>query len=268
MKTIALDVGGTKIKAGIVERDKVSSIVVEKTKSDGDLEDVLTQLTDIIRKLIDNKVKAIALGLPSRIDPEKGEVISTTNIPSLHEFNIVGYLEELFGIPVFIQNDTACFALGELYFGKAKEKKRAIAVTLGTGMGVAAVNNGQIINLYGREDAEFGERKFLNKTFEDYCSGKYFTDTFGTDSLDMQKRAEEGDKKALKSFKNLGRHLSEALKILIFEHNPEIIILGGSISNSYFLFSSEFKDLGVKVSPSKLENAALLGASKLSNKNE
>ena len=263
MKIIAFDIGGTKIKAGVVEGKQVSSILVEKTKNSGTIEEFLSQITDIINKLMSDDIGAIALGLPSKINPQKGEVISTTNIPELRNFDITGYFKELYNLPVAIHNDTACFALGELYFGSAKERKRVITVTLGTGMGVAAINNGQIINLYGREDVEFSDRKFLDKTFEDYCSGKYFTDKFGKDSKEMQRLAEEGDKEAIEAFENLGKHLREALKILIVEHSPEIIILGGSISNSFFLFKSELKDLGVKVIAFKTKEAALLGASKL-----
>jgi len=266
MKIIAFDVGGTKIRAGIVEGDKVSGIVVEKTNATGTLEDFLGQISSIIDSLIDDSIEGIALGLPSQIDSKNNEIIKTTNIPELREFGLKGYLEEVYDLPVAIHNDTACFALGELHFGSAKEKKSVITVTLGTGMGVAAINNGQIINLYGREDVEFSDRKFLDKTFEDYCSGKYFLDNFKKDSKDMQTLAEEGDKKALRAFTNLGKHLKEALEILIVEHNPEIIILGGSISNSYFIFKKELKELGVKVIVSKTEDVALLGASKLVKK--
>ncbi len=263
MKIIALDVGGTKIKAGIVEGKKVSDVLVEKTVSDGTLEEFIDQISNIIDNFMSDDVTGIALGLPSQIDTKNDEIIQTTNIPALREFSLKGYLEEVYELPAAINNDTACFALGELYFGSAKERKSVITVTLGTGMGVAAINNGRIINLYGREDVEFSERKFLDKTFEDYCSGRYFLDQFGKDSLTMQTLAEEGNKKALKAFANFGKHLKEALEILIIEHSPEIIILGGSISNSFFIFKPELKGLPVKVIVSKTENAALLGASKL-----
>ncbi len=266
MKIIAIDVGGTKIKAGVVDGSKVSNVVVEKTNATGDLEDILSQISSIVDKLMSADIEGIGLGLPSQIDSKNDEVIKTTNIPSLREFGLKGYLEEVYGLPVGIHNDTACFALGELYFGSAKERKSVIAVTLGTGMGVAAINNGQIINLYGREDVEFSDRKFLDKTFEDYCGGKYFLDKYKKDSKKMQTLAEEGDKKAIEAFSNLGKHLKEALEILIVEHSPEIIILGGSITNSYFLFKSEIKDLGVKVIVSKTKEPALLGASKLVKK--
>jgi len=263
MKIIAFDVGGTKIKAGIVEGKKVSDLIVEKTKARGSLEDFLGQISGIIDKLMSDDIEGIALGLPSQIDLKNDEIIKTTNIPALSEFGLRGYLEEVYNLPVATHNDTACFALGELYFGSAKERKSVISMTLGTGMGVAAINNGQIINLYGREDVEFSDRKFLDKTFEDYCSGKYFLDNFGKDSKVMQTLAEEGDKKALQAFANLGKHLKEALEILVVEHSPELIILGGSISNSFFIFKPELKGLEVKVVVSKTENVALLGASKL-----
>ena len=115
---------------------------------------------------------------------------------------------------------------------------------------------------------------YLDKTIEDYCSGKFFGQRTGRAGTEWHALAEQGDAEALALYDELGRHLGKALHIILYALAPEAIFLGGSVSLGYDFFRSGlYETLGafpfrqvtdrLVVAPSLMGNAAVLGAAAL-----
>ena len=121
---------------------------------------------------------------------------------------------------------------------------------------------------------EFGSVEYLNKTYEYYCSGSFFQNVHGIEGELVYNKAQEGDANALQLYKELGEHLGNCIKMIVYTYDPRLIVLGGSVRHaySYFqqamwkqiktcLFQNSVARLTVEVS--SLQNSGILGAAAL-----
>ena len=131
MMTIGVDLGGTNIRAGIESGGNIFNQRKEFLQTSGSLSETLTQFIEFIRPLVSADIKGIGIGVPSVVDVEKGIVYNVTNIPSWQRVPLKDILEDEFGIPVSMNNDVNCFALGEHQFGLAKGMKHVVGVSAG-----------------------------------------------------------------------------------------------------------------------------------------
>src|SRR5437868_1866328 len=130
---IGIDLGATNVRGGIVSGNNITKIYSARIHSNGSAEEVLKDVTEVIDQLIDNSATAIGIGVPSVVDIEKGIVYDVQYIPSWKEIPLKQWLTEKYSLPVFVNNDANCFALGEYHFGKGKGVDSMIGLTLGTG---------------------------------------------------------------------------------------------------------------------------------------
>jgi glucokinase len=181
--------------------------------------------------------------MPGPFDYEKGiSLIKDQNkYNSLYQLNIKEMLADVIGLKgtdlMFI-NDAACFLKGELFSGAACGASRAIGLTLGTGLGSAKSINGEV------EDANLWCSPFLDGIAEEYLSTKWFIKRYFTLTGKSVKDVRELtgiDSQAIKEqiFNEFGRNLALFLNSFIEQEQPEVIILGGNITNAYDLFSAE-----------------------------
>jgi glucokinase len=271
-KTIlGIDLGGTHIRGGLVTDNNLSSIVSHRINSNGSVEEVLQQLFILIDQLINPSAKAIGIGVPGLIDTETGIVYDVVNIPSWKKVLLRSLIEDRYHLPVVINNDANCFALGEFYFGNGKGYDSMIGLTIGTGLG-----SGVIINkkLYGGKNGgagEFGMIDYLDKYYEYYASGQFFKNVYQTDGEIVFKKVKEGDVTAIKMYEEMGTHLGNAVKTILYALDVELIILGGSVRHAFPYFSKtmwqQVKTFAfqkarenLKIEVSELENSGLLGA--------
>ena len=110
------------------------------------LEESLTYLKAQISKMMTPQTRGIGVGVPSVLDSETGVVYNVANIPSWIEVPLKDILESEFNVPVYINNDSNCFTLGEKKFGEGRPFKHLVGVTLGTGVGAGIIIND---HLYG-----------------------------------------------------------------------------------------------------------------------
>ena len=136
---IGIDLGGTNARAAVVDNGKVieSRQVVLSDKHS--LEGTLEQLFSIISPLITSGIEGIGIGVPSVVDPEKGIVYDVVNIPSWTEVELKEIMQSRFGMPVFVNNDVKCMALGEKIYGQAGPFSSFVTLGIGTGLGAAVV---------------------------------------------------------------------------------------------------------------------------------
>src|ERR1700744_4640661 len=224
-KIIGIDLGATNVRGAIVNDESISEIISRRINTKGSEEQVLEDVYYIIDKLIDKDVKAIGIGLPSVVDVEQGIVYDVQHIPSWKEVHLKQILENRYQITVFVNNDANCFALGEHYFGKGKGKKDMVGLTIGTGLGAGIIINNQLYAGPNCGAGEFGCVDYLDNNYEYYCSGSFFNNVYGLNGEDVFKNAQKGGEQALKLYAEMGTHLGNAIKVIMYTYDPALIIL-------------------------------------------
>ena len=174
MEVIGIDLGGTEIKAGRIKGEKLVALVTNPTPKTNDERMVVDAIIETIKQIIMPKTEAIGIGIPSVVDVEKGIVYDVMNIPSWKEVYLKYLLEEEFKIPVYVNNDANCFAIGERIYGKGKSFENFVGLTLGTGLGAGIIQNGHLLKDANCGSGEFCVVPYLDNDYENYCSGMYF----------------------------------------------------------------------------------------------
>jgi len=239
---IGVDLGGTNIRAGKIVDQKIIQIAKEDTFASGTESEVLNQLFAAVDPCLDSNTKSIGIGVPSIVDVEKGIVYDVVNIPSWKTVPLKDILETRYNVPVYVNNDANCFAMGEKYFGKAKSCKNIVGLTLGTGMGTGLIFNGKLYEGRNCCAGEFGNIPYLNRNFERYCSGEFFSEQKSTSADIAYNKALAGDPLALQLFSEFGFHLGQAVKSILYAYDPEMIIMGGSLTKAYDFFKADMLD--------------------------
>jgi len=234
---VGVDMGGTKIGAGLVSGSQVIRRSVKAIDNTQSKEQILSELMGVIDELIQDDVCGIGVGVPSLVDVVTGTVRCVQNIPSWDEVPLADLLWERYQLPAYVNNDANCFAAGEKYFGQGKPFSNFVGITLGTGLGGGVVVDNHLYSGNNCCAGEIGSIPYLDSIFEDYCSGKFFRDKVGSEGKAVSEAAARGDATALEAMKAYGEHLAKLVQTLLFTYDPEAIILGGSIRKDFEFFS-------------------------------
>ncbi len=273
-KYLGVDIGGTKVHLGVVQDGEIVQEVRFETSANAPQEQILAELTCHLAPLITPDVAGIGIGVPGLVDEENGIVHNVQNIPSWREVHLKQHLARHFAQPVYLTNDANAFAIGEKMYGQGQPYTNLVGLALGTGLGAGIIINHQIYSGTLSSAGEFGCIPYLDKTVEDYCSGKFFAQRTGRVGTEWHTRARQGDAQALAVYAEMGWHLGQALHIILYALAPEAIFLGGSVSKGFEFFRGglseslaafPFKQVTDRlvVAPSALGNAAVLGAAAL-----
>lgn len=293
---IGVDFGGTKILTGAMSKNgeilcepvKISTISKEVP------EKIIKSITDSIELIFQrigsrvSDVTSIGLGVTGPLDIKNGIILECPQLPTLHFFPLKKAIEEYFELPVFMNNDANCLIYGETLFGSGVGKNNVVGFTLGTGIGCAIIIDRKILNGFTDSAGEIWPSPYRTGTIEDFVSGtgvsKIYKEIFmqresGTlseiSALEIAQLAENGDSNAIITWEEFGKHLSVAVSWAINLIDPEIIILGGSITNAFKFFSPSLeKNLrrqicSVPAARTKIEiaklgaNAGFIGAAAL-----
>lgn len=272
-KIIGVDMGGTKIHTSLILGKEIISECILDTPAKESEKVVLDRLIKAIEQVYQPGCEGIGIGVPSVVDWKEGIVYDVVAIPSWKEVHVKKILEDHFKIPVYVNNDSNCFALGENFFGKGIDAANFVGVTIGTGLGSGIIIENKLYQGVNTGAGEIGSISYKDGIIEQYCASEFFISR-GLDGEELYLKAQKGDPEALEIFKAYGKNLSEVVKIVLYAYDPETIILGGSISNAYeffidavwqglqdFMFPVELKKL--KIEKSELKNSAVLGAAAL-----
>ena len=271
---LGVDLGGTNVRVGKVSNYQIVDIHSQGISGLETEEFVLKEVICSIDKVFDETVTGIGIGVPSLVDVTNGIVYDVQNIRSWKKVYLKAILEEKYQVPVYVNNDANCFVVGEKYFGNAKEYDSIVGLVMGTGLGSGFYFDNRLYLGSNCGAGEFGMIPYKESNYETYCSGQYFTNNSTNNGVELFDLAENGDEKALRVFKEFGYHLGNAISTIIYSVDPEIIILGGSISKSFkffkpsidavlskFPYPNSIKRLKIKVST--LPQIAVLGAAAL-----
>jgi len=271
---IGIDLGGTHVRAGIVSEGHLGNIDSARIPATGSVEEVLKVMYQLIDPLVNENIKAIGIGVPSVVDIANGIVYDVQNIPSWKEVHLKKLLEDRYHLQVLVNNDANCFALGEKYFGKGKNAHSLIGLTIGTGMGAGIIINDKLYAGLNTGAGEFGNVDYLDKYYEYYASGQFFENCYQTNGEVVFQKAQSGDPLSIMILEELGTHIGNAIKMILYTYCPELIILGGSISKSYsffektmwerihtYVYSNTLDHFHLEIS--NLENSGVFGAASL-----
>jgi glucokinase len=271
---LGVDLGGTNARAGVVRDQRLGEVSSVEVNAQGSVEEVLDQLRGLIDRTTPRDIDGIGIGVPSVVDIAQGIVYDVVNIPSWREVPLKSILEQRYAVPVLVNNDANCFALGEKHFGQGVGCQSVIGLILGTGFAGGIIVDGKLYPGRNCGAGEFGLIPYRDSIYEHYCCGQFFTRHAGQTGAEAFRRAALGDREALRVFAEFGHHLGEAVKTILYAYDPEMIILGGSVRKAFrffqeamwesirsFAFPNSLKSLQIAVS--ELEHVAILGAAAL-----
>lgn len=271
---VGVDIGGTSIGAGCIIDKKIEKIYSKPTGATRSADEILETLFEVIEHVLLPGTLAIGVGVPGLLNAEKGEILNIYNIPAWKNLPLKQKIEERFAIPVHINNDANCFALGEKHFGKGQQYKNMVAIALGTGVGGGIIINDKIhTGMFGGA-GEVGCWPYKDESFEAYCGSDFFIKKNNITGQELFEKAMSGDQQAQKIFDEFGMNIGKLIKNILFILAPEAIVIGGSISQSFSFFEAgihnELSDFPFKVivdklaiEQSELNDIAILGAAGL-----
>jgi glucokinase len=253
---IGVDLGGTKIMTGAItgEGRVIGSPVKIPTGGNDPAEMIVGRITGSVDKILSDldltltDIEGIGIGATGPVDSEKGLILECPQLPHMHFFNIREAIEKKFSLPVRINNDANCMILGESVFGVAADKTNVLGFTLGTGLGCAIVLNKKIFNGSTGTAAEVWLSPYKSGTIEDFISGagvsRMYKSISGKEksSHDVFKLASEGDKDALQTWDEFGIHLAVPVAWSINLIDPEVVVIGGSVSKAYHFFKASMEE--------------------------
>jgi glucokinase len=242
---IGVDVGGTKILSGVVDRDgNVLSRELVESPDESEAK-VLAALEESIESLVDDRVRAIGIGVPANLDRETRKVLRATNL-ALDDFDLVGHVRSRFGLPVGVENDGGAAALAEWKLGAGQGASNLVLLTLGTGVGGGIVLDGALY----RGWAEIGHMVVLagGPPCQGNCHGRGHLEAvasgtaadsvarelFGeeADARELVERARAGDEAASARLDEIAGYLGAAIGSLANLFDPEIVVVGGGFGEA------------------------------------
>lgn len=272
---IGIDFGCTNIRVGRIEGDKVlESVKISTPKDATHYLDTVEIIIEAIKSVWTDEVCGIGIGVPSVVDRVEGVVYNVMNIPHWDKVPLKQILNSYFHIPVYVDNDANCFALGERIFGEGQHYQNFVGLTIGTGLGGGIIQRGKLLEDANCGSGEFGMLPYKDNILEYYCSGSYFMNVWGVDGQEMYTRALNKDPEALEAYKKLGIYIADAIKMVVLTIDPEMIVFGGSVADTHKLFEESMHEhlknfayqnsiKKLKILFSSIDNPGLLGAASL-----
>jgi glucokinase len=283
---IGIDLGGTKIAAALATPSgRILTDVNIPTEAHKGKKQVIENIKKSVYALIRGQrtqISCIGIGVPGPILYDKGIVIEPPNLPGWKRVNLKKILEKEFKVPVHVDNDANCAALAEAYFGAGKRARHFIYITISTGIGGGIIINRKIYRGATGSAGEFGHMVIDSRgftcgcgnvgCFEALASGTAIKKRAGMDAISVELAARQGDKKALRVIEETAHYLAIGIANLVNIFNPELVILGGGVSQMRELLLNpirkEFKKYAltlpaksVKIIRAKLRTeAGVLGA--------
>ncbi len=251
---IGVDLGGTKIEAVVLDREGLERARRRVETPQGDYRGTVQAIHALIDEVeMESGLHgSVGIGVPGAISPWSG-LIKNANSTVLIGHPLDRDLEELLQRPVRLTNDANCFALSEAVDGAAAGARSVFGVILGTGVGGGVVINGEVVTGVNAIGGEWGhnplpwtDRSELPGP-ECYCGKKGCIETYlsgpglqmsyyrrtgvRTSAHEIADRAEQGERDANRTMERYENRLARGLASVINLLDPEVIVLGGGVSN-------------------------------------
>jgi glucokinase len=267
--TIGVDIGGTKVAAGVVD---VDGRILEHTRMDtpphnpAAVEDAIDTVVGTLREHHD--VEAVGIGVAGFVDRDRSKVYFAPNL-RWEDVSLRDVVHERLGLPVIVENDANAAAWGEFRFGAGRDETYIVCVTVGTGIGGGVIADGELFRGGFGISAEIGHIQMVEDgracgcgqrgCWEQYGSGNALVRDARERAADSREQAETllklgdgtpegitgqhvteaarlGDPVAVAAFETLGGWLGQGLADLAAVLDPETFIVGGGVSEAGDLF--------------------------------
>ena len=260
-----IDLGGTNIKAGIVDGDgKLLNKVSIKARAERAMEEIIHDMGQLAVDAIKDAglevkdIEAIGIGSPGTPDNDEGLLVYSSNLP-FNKAPMRKLIREVVDLPVYIDNDANCAAMAEAVAGAGKGAKDSVTITLGTGVGAGVIINGRIFSGFNQAGSEFGHTVLVSGGVQCGCGRKGCFEQYASASAlaRMTKEAAEanpdsllnkvkedfgewnaqiafvamkqGDKVAEKVIDSYTDYLADGLANAINTFMPEVLVVGGGV---------------------------------------
>ncbi len=293
----AVDIGGTKIAVGMVDRagrvlaSRECPTDARSGPADG-LRRIIGMLHDAVSE-IGEPLEGIGIGCTGPVDPRAGTIGQVRFLPGWDGANLVGELSNAFGTSASIENDADAAALGEWAWGAGTGTSKFLLVTVGTGIGVGIILEGKLYRGVSGSHPEMGHHVIeasgalcwcgSRGCWESLASGpamEAWAETHHPEGKRLSARqlcldADRGDAFAQSAVQRTSRYLGIGLANLVMLFTPEVIALGGGLLQSRHLFWPTIQETiqancslvphqDVKLVPSRLDShTGLIGAARV-----
>ena len=251
---LGVDFGGTKIEAALL--DSQGEIVVRKrTVNPGSYADAIRAVADLtaeIERESGARAETIGVAMPGSLSPVTG-LVRNANSTWLNGKPFLEDIHSALGRPVRVENDANCFALSEAVDGAAAHAGVVFGVILGTGCGGGVVVNRKLIGGVNGVGGEWGHtplpwpgpeetpvRDWCGRSgcLEQWISGSGFKRWAGISASDADEAARGGDGHARALLDLLSDRIARGLAVVIDVFDPDVIVLGGGVSNIDSLYAA------------------------------
>jgi glucokinase len=266
-RAIGVDVGGTKILAGVVDRNGAVARREERPTPLASQDELLAALDAVVEGLLSDDVTSLGFGLPSTIDQRSGRAVSSVHIP-LTEVDFRDRMTERFGLPVAIDNDGNAAAVAEWKLGAGRGASHIVALILGTGIGGGLILDGKPYRGSIGAGAELGHivLDYGGVACGGACTGHGHFEALaagpaadeagvrrfgeGGDGRRLVEAARAGDEGAKDDLAEIGRRLGAGIASFVNVFNPELVILGGGFAKAAdLLLDSARETLAIEALP-------------------
>jgi glucokinase len=241
---IGVDLGGTKILAGVVARDGAIVRRHERATPHDSQDSVVRELEAAVSELMSDEIAAIGFGAPSPIDQRRGVVVECVNLP-LKDFALRDAMAGRFGLPTGLDNDANAAAIGEWRAGAGRGVDNLVMLTIGTGLGGGVIAGGRPFRGSTGAGVELGHVVIVHdgRPCQGSCHGHghlepYVTglaasaaarEAFGpaADAHRLVRLANEGDATARGILAELGAYLGSGMGSFVNIFEPELLVIGG-----------------------------------------
>jgi glucokinase len=265
---IAVDIGGTRMRAATYKTDSLEPIKLNRIKTRKENSPPQERLKKLIYSVWpdDDEVAGIGIAVPGPVNCTTGVLEKAPNLPEISGMPIAGKIQDTFQVPTYLGNDANLAALGEWKFGAGRGHHYMVYLTISTGIGSGVIINDQLFSGAHGFASELGHTMLLpdgplcgcgvRGHLEALASGtaiaKWVAEQISKGAetkIELPKNGElipgniiaeaakQGDILALQAYKRAGRYLGEAIADFLHIFNPTIIVLGGGVSQSYALFA-------------------------------
>ncbi len=259
----AIDIGGTKIAAGLVEEDgQLLAHLEYPTVATEGVDDAVECMAVMLEELAfksGSSLRGVGVGCTGPVYPEEGTIGNVEFMPGWEGANLVKMLSMRLGLSVAIENDADAAALGEWAWGAGRGSSNFMLVTVGTGIGAGLVLNGQLYRGVGAAHPEIGHHVIDPTGPLCFCGARGCWESLSSGpalerwsqiqyphekpltAREICTLAEHGDQPALAAVQRTARYFAIGLANLVTLYIPECIALGGGLMQAYPLFKDEIQ---------------------------
>jgi glucokinase len=294
MAVLGIDIGGTKLAAGVVSHEgKILTRAEVPTLAAEGLEPVLARIIALGRGLLgrpeaaQDRVRRIGIGCAGPVDIRAGMVFNPPNLPGWTEVALVKHIEDALSLPAVLENDANAAGLGEFYYGAGRGARSLVYLTVSTGIGGGIILDGKV--WHGLKDAAgevghmtvvpdgpicgCGNRGCLEAMASGPSIARQAREALAGDrpsglreirdftAADVSRLARDGDAVAVEVWRGAVRYLGIGVAAVITILAPERVVIGGGVTRAgEFLFEPLREEVRRRVKLVPIESVPIMPA--------